>query len=480
MAGDPKLISREEVKERVSRGELLVVHHTKVYKVPQSWLAHHPGGNLAILHFIGRDATDEIEAYHTPHTIENRMAKWTIGTLAEEGWVPLVPPIQNAGREDLELPPWHSTSLSMEREQRVAKSFRKFKRKVTDLGLLTRTDIFRGYGNDLIRLSILLSISIYFYITAQRAPLKSWSQFGSVGFAGIFFGLFWHQLTFIAHDAGHTGITGDWYKDRLWGIFIADFIGGLSIGWWCDNHNVHHLVTNHPEHDPDIQHIPFFALSTKFFNSMWSTYYKRAMTFDSVSRIMVRMQHKSYYFILAVARVNLFANSYVFLFKNRHVQGLPRKLLFLELLALSLFWLWWGYGVVGHLPTVGTRWLFGFLAFITASPVHVQILLSHYSQPTEDPGLLESFPSRQLRTTMDVDCPRYLDFLHGGLHMQVSHHLFPRIPRHNLRKVRSLLVEWCEQVRREDAQFGYKGDALEYKAMGWIDGNKSVIAGTRS
>jgi delta8-fatty-acid desaturase len=21
---------------------------------------------------------------------------------------------------------------------------------------------------------------------------------------------------------------------------IANFMGGMSIGWWCDNHNVHH------------------------------------------------------------------------------------------------------------------------------------------------------------------------------------------------------------------------------------------------
>lgn len=70
-----------------------------------------------------------------------------------------------------------------------------------------------------------------------------------------------------------------------------------------------------------------------------------------------------------------------------------------------------------------------------------QIVLSHFGQSSEDLGLSESFASRQIRTTMDVKCPPYLDFLHGGLHMQVTHHLFPRLPRHNLRETRDRFVK---------------------------------------
>ena len=38
----------------------------------------------------------------------------------------------------------------------------------------------------------------------------------------------------LAHDAGHTGVTGDWWWDRVIGMIVADWIGGLSLGWWCD------------------------------------------------------------------------------------------------------------------------------------------------------------------------------------------------------------------------------------------------------
>lgn len=38
-------------------------------------------------------------------------------------------------------------------------------------------------------------------------------------------------------------------------------------------------------------------------------------------------------------------------------------------------------------------------------------------------GVYECFVHRQLRTTMDVACPEYLDFVHGGLQMQITHHV---------------------------------------------------------
>lgn len=68
-----------------------------------------------------------------------------------------------------------------------------------------------------------------------------------------------------------------------------------------------------------------------------------------------------------------------------------------------------------------------------------------------------------LRTTMDVDCPPWLDFVHGGLQFQAVHHLFPRIPRHNLRKCQGYVREFCEDVEIPYAIYGFK------------EGNEKVI-----
>jgi delta8-fatty-acid desaturase len=74
-----------------------------------------------------------------------------------------------------------------------------------------------------------------------------------------------------------------------------------------------------------------------------------------------------------------------------------------------------------------------------------KIVLSHFACSTDDLGPVESFPSRQIRTTMDVECSPSIEFVHGGLHLQVTHHLFPRMPRHNLRKASLLVKEYCQE-----------------------------------
>lgn len=69
-------------------------------------------------------------------------------------------------------------------------------------------------------------------------------RWGWYALSGICMGAFWHQLAFVAHDAGHMGITHNYHTDTVIGILIADFMGGLSICWWKRNHNVHHIVTS--------------------------------------------------------------------------------------------------------------------------------------------------------------------------------------------------------------------------------------------
>ena len=285
------------------------------------------------------------------------------------------------------------------------------------------------------------------------------------GTSGLFLGMFWHQLVFTAHDAGHMGITHNFTTDTVIGIIIADFLGGLSLGWWKRNHNVHHIVTNSPEHDPDIEHMPIFAVSHRFFDSLRSSYYDRVMTYDPFAKFMVRYQNYLYYPILTLGRFNLYRLSWEYL-----ILGLgPKKgpawwHRWLEIAGQVFFWTWFGYGVVYKtIPTLSGRLAFVMVSHIITAPLHVQITLSHFAMSTADLGVNESFPQKMLRTTMDVDCPEWLDFLHGGLQFQAVHHLYPRIPRHNLRRTQKLVQEFCKEV------------GIPYALYGFLDGNKEVI-----
>ena len=96
------------------------------------------------------------------------------------------------------------------------------------------------------------------------------------------------------------------------------------------------------------------------------------------------------------------------------------------------------------------------------SEFFIQIVLSHFSRSTADMGVGESFFARQLRTTVDVICSPSIEFIHGGLHLQVTHHLFPRLPRHNLRVASALVKKYAEE------------EGLEYAEFGFVEGNQDV------
>ena len=46
---------------------------------------------------------------------------------------------------------------------------------------------------------------------------------------------------------------------------------------------------------------------------------------------------------------------------------------------------------------------------------------------------------------MNWSCPPALDWFHGGLQFQIEHHIFPRLPRHNLRAASRLVQPLCKQ-----------------------------------
>ena len=342
-------------------------------------------------------------------------------------------------------------ALDAETQANIVTKYRELHQRIYDEGLFQCN--YWAYGRESCRYVTLFGLALV---------CLSYQQYFLSAF---FLGATWHQLVFTAHDAGHMGITHGFHTDSLIGIFIADYIGGLSMGWWKRNHNVHHIVTNAPEHDPDIEHMPLFAVSHRLLGSLTSTYYNKVMAYDAVAKVLLRVQSWTYYPFLAFGRFNLYRLSWDYLLMGRAPKKGPAWWhWYVEAVGQVFFWTWFGYGIIyKSLPDNWTRFMYVMVSHVVCSPLHVQIVLSHFAMSTADLGPDESFPQRQLRTTMDVDCPEWLDFIHGGLQFQAIHHLYPRIPRHNLRKTQKLVQEFCNEV------------GIPYALYGFTGGNKKVI-----
>jgi delta8-fatty-acid desaturase len=253
--------TRQQVANGILAGDNLIILDGALLKVPQVWLERHPGGRLAILHFVGRDATDEVGAFHSNEALK-KMKAYIVGRVEmhpEDGWEPFLPPVMSGwlfmnGKwtrtskpielEETDkttevflqhLPPSLQTderptletiratagSLSPSSQFKQSLAYRQLHQQVKDAGLYS-TPYLGGYGREIIRYLIFAACCIITY----RADWKLVSA--------VFLGILWQQLAFTAHDLGHNGVTHDWATDRIIGAFIGDLFGGLSIGWWVD------------------------------------------------------------------------------------------------------------------------------------------------------------------------------------------------------------------------------------------------------
>ncbi|KAI8996020.1 fatty acid desaturase-domain-containing protein [Gaertneriomyces semiglobifer] len=422
------VITKAEVRERVEQGEILVLIEGKVYDLTK-FVKFHPGGELAIWHMRGRDATDAVLAYHPASTIKQRMPHFVIGSLP---------------KSELTVDP-------------ISEEYKELDAKLKADGFYETNYWF--YVREFFKLMTLWGVMIGAVVWGQSG---GWYILSAVCAATL-----WHQAAFIAHDAGHSGITHSSIVDMRLGICLGNFLGGLSLGWWKHNHNVHHIVTNSVTNDPDIQHLPFMAISTKFFKSLYSTYYNRVLTFDPAAQFFVSVQHYMFYVVLCFGRFNLYVLSWTHVFSKRCHQHR-----ILEIVCMSLFWTWF-LPLMSAIPSWKWRVAYIMLSHCLTVFLHLQITLSHFGMDHElwdeeveeqtadgDVGSAKrkreiSFAEMGLRTTMDVECPTWMDWFHGGLQFQVEHHLFPRLPRHNLRFTRPLVLAFAKKHNLPFHSYGF-------------------------
>lgn len=364
-------------------------------------------------------------------------------------------------------------SLDADTQLAITMEYRAMHDRIKELGLYQCR--YSEYGKEAMRYFLLFGIFAAFlyngwYLTSAAFLGMFWVSLSlSARLRSLSTRLTFNpqqQIMFTAHDAGHRGITGNFVADTLIGAFIADFCCGLSIGWWKSSHNVHHLVTNMPEHDPDLQNVPLFVTSPTYFKSVFSTFYKFTFVWDKAADVVVRYQKYTYYPVMALARFNLYMLSWLHLVSPRAAcLGSAWWTRWVELVFMACYWFLFGYALVWRtLPDWPTRVAFVLISHMMTMLLHVQITLSHWGMPTADLGPAESFPQRQLRTTMDIECPAWLDWLHGGLQFQAVHHLFPRVPRHNLRQVQVLVREFCDKT------------SIKYECHGFVEGNKVMLS----
>lgn len=478
---EQRKISLEEVAQHADKESCWFVIHGRVYDATK-FVKNHPGGWLPMKALAGKaDATDAFEAYHPARVHSTLLPSMFIGVLDIHGKnvVKQTPPCCNESKCNASELDECSRNTQIDETKEETKeeealsgkdeAMRKQEEKVEVALREVRQD--------------LLKRNLFFTSTSYYLKMYSW-QFSLLTVAvaltlsktywilgAVVMGIFWQQTAFVGHDIGHNAVLGNRENNLFWGILIGNTLMGISLGWWKQSHNVHHVVCNSVEHDPDIQHLPVFAVSDKIFNKggFFSTYHKKRFDIDFFARFLVSIQHLLFYPVMAVARINLYAQSWINLIIQPHG---PVPYRYLEMATLLMFFCWVG-ALVSTLDTPEQRWAWIAISHAVSGLLHVQICLSHFPMDAHregDTSRALGWFSMQMQTSMNVETYTFFDWVHGGLQFQVEHHMFPRLPRHNLREARRLVRESLIRVGALD----------KYNEMGFVKGNLYLLSTMRA
>jgi fatty acid desaturase len=233
------------------------------------------------------------------------------------------------------------------------------------------------------------------------------------------------QIGFLGHDVGHLQVTRNAFRSRLLGLLIGNLAGGLSYGWWVRKHNAHHARPNDLEADPDVRAGVLIWTSEQADRrtglAAWTTRHQAALFFP---------------FLLGEA-VNLHVASIRELFaprlRYRAAEAIAIVVHFAAYVMLLAVALSWPQAVVFAAIHKGVQGLYLGCAF---APNHKGMPVLGDEQ-SRDPLL------RQVLTSRNVRGGWFVDTALGGLNYQIEHHLFPSMPRANLRLAQPVVQGFC-------------------------------------
>ncbi len=289
----------------------------------------------------------------------------------------------------------------------------------------------------------------------------TWLAFGIAWTAFVLIGATWWQLitaavlgvlstqvAFLGHDAGHKQVARTRRMSYLMGLLLGNLAVGLSWGWWLDKHNRHHAHPNHAELDPDVEPAgPLVFLRGQDAGRRglfaWATRHQAVLFFP----------------ILLVEGLNLHVSS-IRALRDGTVRARWREggLLAVHLIAFTVapflvLTPWQALAFLGVHQAV-----FGFYMGCSFAP-------NHKGMPPITPAEEKDYLRRQVLTSRNVRGGRFVDLLLGGLNYQIEHHLFPSMPRPNLRRAQPLVRAFCAErgvSYSESGVFGSYREALRH------------------
>lgn len=321
-------------------------------------------------------------------------------------------PITVTLNANLERPPVKSAT-----PRTKVNEYAELKQLIKKKGLLEKQPRFYTYK--ILSIVGLLALSIAFLLLVNNF----WLQLLNAAFLAFVFG----QIGFLGHDGGHRQIFNKTWKNDILILFVANLLVGMSYSWWNDKHNAHHSHPNEVDMDPDIS-IPAISFTEE-----------QALGKRNGLRFLAKYQAFFFFPLLTLVGIDLQRVSIAHLLKRKATHTVA------EAIFIVLHYVFY-FGLVffsshlnlwqGIIFILVNQMLFGLYLGSTFAP-------NHKGMPILEKGSQVDFLRRQVLTARNVTSTPFNDYMYGGLNYQIEHHLFPSMPRNNLKEAQQIIRAYC-------------------------------------
>ncbi len=255
------------------------------------------------------------------------------------------------------------------------------------------------------------------------------------------------QISFLGHDAGHQQISSSHRVNRWIGLVAANVLTGVSYGWWQDKHLRHHASPNHEGLDPDVGE---GVIS-------WSERQQEKKT--GFARWLSRHQAEFFFPLLTFEGWNLkMAGLRALRERPRGAQIFEAGLLVVHY-AVYFGFLFWALSPLQAVVFILIHQaLYGLLLGSSFAP-------NHKGMEMPEAGSRMDHLRKQVLTARNITGTPLVDFMLGGLNYQIEHHLFPSLPRPNLKLAQPIIRDYCAEINlsyRECGVVESYGECLSY------------------
>jgi fatty acid desaturase len=306
-------------------------------------------------------------------------------------------------------------------------SYTELARLVRDSGLLGRR---RAYYWRLIVVSGLALAALLFALVWLG---NSWLQLIVAALLGCVLA----QFGFLGHDAAHRQIFASPAWNEWTARILSGAVTGLSYGWWRDKHTRHHAAPNQIGRDPDVAP-GLLAFTPDIANQRtglpgWFTSHQGWLLLPLLTLEGLSLHASSVRLLVGRAPV-----------RHRITEALLISVRLVGFASLLLVLLPPGKAAAFLAVQLAA---FGFYLGGSFVP-------NHTGMPIVPSTMKIDFLHRQVLMSRNVRGGLLVDLAMGGLNYQIEHHLFPSMPRPNLKLVQPLIRDYCHALGVPYTQLG--------------------------